>query len=334
MLLYIEPVPLPELRLIERIRGQVRAGAQARQLGNVLAGIGDDCAILRGDKRFDLLITTDFSLEGVHFRREWHPARSVGHRCLARGLSDISAMGGQPTAAFLSLALPARMPQKWVDGFMAGFSQLARRSRVVLAGGDTAQSIHGVAADIIVLGRAPKGKAILRSGAKPGDAIYVTGRVGASGAVLRRLLAGRKVVPRGANRRHFYSEPRLTVGQWLCQHGVATAMIDLSDGLSTDLAHICRESGVSAVLELGSLPLVSGADGKPDRRALHWGEDYELLFTARRNIRIPARIRGVPVTKIGEIQRREKHPVVLQEEDGRARPLQPEGWQHFEMRRG
>ncbi|HTE88225.1 MAG TPA: thiamine-phosphate kinase, partial [Terriglobales bacterium] len=135
------------------------------------------------------MVTTDFSLEGIHFRREWHAAESVGHRCLTRGLSDIAAMGGEPIAVFLSVALPRDLPQKWVDGFMHGLLKLATRVGVSLAGGDTAESPDGILADIVVLGSVPTGKAILRSGARPGDRIYVSGKLGGSAATLERMRA-------------------------------------------------------------------------------------------------------------------------------------------------
>ena len=150
----------------------------------IVAGIGDDCAILRIPAGHEALVTTDFSLEGVHFRREWHSAEVIGHRCLTRGLSDIAAMGGTPIAAFLSLAVPSGIPQKWVDRFMKGLLELAGENGVTLAGGDTAQSAAGVCADIVVVGSAPKGSAIRRSRARPGDLLYVTGVLGGAAAAL------------------------------------------------------------------------------------------------------------------------------------------------------
>src|SRR5208337_4398437 len=138
----------------------------------VLTGIGDDCAVLRlgvEGEGADTLVTTDFSLEGIHFRREWHSAESVGHRCLARGLSDIAAMGGKPVAAFLSLALPRDLKHSWLSRFTRGLLTLARRYDVILAGGDTAESPNGILADIVLVGAVPKGRAVLRSGARPGD---------------------------------------------------------------------------------------------------------------------------------------------------------------------
>src|SRR3974390_3319447 len=209
-------MPLPELELIRR----VRRAARQRQT-KPAHGIGDDCAVLSLPRGHELLVTTDFSLEGVHFRRDWHPADSVGHRCLARGLSDIAAMGGIPRYAFLSLALPADLPQRWVDDFFRGFLKLAKQYKVQLAGGDTAQSSAGVLADIRVLGSVPAGKALLRSGARPGDLIYVTGTLGASVATLQDLRRGKKFWP-STQPRHFYPDPRLAVGRYLSEKRLAT----------------------------------------------------------------------------------------------------------------
>jgi thiamine-monophosphate kinase len=322
-------MPLKELALIQRIRRaamvpQVRARRLGANLGGDAAGIGDDCAVLDLPRGTQALVTTDFTLEGVHFRREWHPADSVGHRCLARGLSDIAAMGGTPHAAFLSLALPGNLPQRWVDDFIAGLMKLAKQYSVTLAGGDTAQSPHGILADIAVLGSVPKGKAILRSGARPGDFLYVTGTLGLSLATLQKLRHGEKLRP-AAHPRHFYPIPRLVVGQYLREKKLATAMVDTSDGLSTDLRHLCDESRVGAVVDEIVLPVTSGRDRF--RNALHGGEDYELLFTARPDRDVPDKIAGVPVTRIGGIT---KTPhLKLWMPDGSTRPLKPQGWQHF-----
>src|SRR5580658_10770576 len=144
-----------------------RARSAKNSTQNLITGIGDDCAVLRITPGREILVTTDFSLEGIHFRRDWHSAESVGHRCLARGLSDIAAMGGEPVAAFLSLALPRDLPQSWVGRFASSLLSLAKRYSVTLAGGDTAQSPNGILADIIVVGTVPQGTAILRSRARP-----------------------------------------------------------------------------------------------------------------------------------------------------------------------
>ncbi len=318
-------MPLAEKALIARIR------RQATLRSGILSGIGDDCAVLRLPPRHEALVTTDFSLEGIHFRRDWHPAESVGHRCLTRGLSDIAAMGGEPRAAFLSLALPRNLPQAWVDGFMRGLLKLAGRFGVGLAGGDTAESPGGVLADIVVLGSVPKGKAILRSRARPGDRVYVSGELGGSAATLRRMMEKpkRKLKPTNFPR-HFFPEPRVQVGRFLRQKGLASAMIDISDGLSTDLAHICEESGVGAELQSEAIPLAT--IGKPASRvnlefALHGGEDYELLFTAPRKESIPSHIAGVAITCIGQITRGRK--MILRNKNGVSNELRPWGWQHF-----
>jgi thiamine-monophosphate kinase len=316
-------MPLPERKLVGRIR---RAGLRAST--TLVEGIGDDCAILRPPPRQDLLVTTDLSIEGIHFRREWHPPESVGHRCLARGLSDIAAMGGRPVAAFLSLALPADVPQAWVDGFLRGLLRLADGHKTVLAGGDTSGSKSGVLADITVLGFAPRGRAIRRSGARPGDILYVTGSLGGSAAVLERLSHPRFLPEKrraGPHARsHFFPGPRVAVGQYLLQRRLATAMVDLSDGLSTDLAHICEESGVGATLVE---PLIPVARGATLAQALHGGEDYELLFTARPSTKVPLEIAGVAVTEIGWVEGRRGMRITGQRR--KARPLLEKGWEHF-----
>jgi thiamine-monophosphate kinase len=305
--------------LIERIR--LAAGGGALQ-GH---GIGDDCAVLDLPRGHEALITTDLTLENIHFRHEWHPADSVGHRCLARGLSDIAAMGGEPIAAFLSLALPRDADQLWVEEFIAGFLQLAEQFSVQLAGGDIAQSPAGVLADIVVLGSVPKGKAVLRSGARVGDFVYTTGVLGRSFATLRRLQHGERLRASRANRRHFYPEPRIRVGLYLREKKLATAMIDTSDGLSVDLQHICDESGVGAVVYAHSLPRLPGPKGL--QSALHGGEDYELLFTAAPRKQVPRLIEGVRITRIGEIV--PGNSIRLAMADGSTRELEPEGWEHF-----
>jgi thiamine-monophosphate kinase len=310
-------VPLSEKLMIQRIRRAAHGGRLGR-------GIGDDCAVLPIPRGHEALVTTDFSLEGVHFRRDWHPPDSVGHRCLARGLSDIAAMGGIPRAAFLSLALPADLPQQWVDCFIAGLLKLAARFSVPLAGGDTARSPDGVLADIVVLGSVPTGQAILRSGARAGDLIYVTGTLGSATAALNRLRGGEQLRPR-SHPKHFYPESRLAVGQFLRERKLASAMIDISDGLSTDLGHICEESKAGAVVHAESLPAITSKEGL--KLALHGGDEYELLFTANPKHRIPKQIAGVPVTRIGEIIRGRQ--MKLATPDGRTEILKPAGWEHF-----
>ncbi len=373
-----------ELALIRDLRRQA-ASISSRSL---IAGIGDDCALLRPKPNHDLCVTTDFSLEGVHFRRDWHPPQSAGHRCLARGLSDLAAMGADPVAVFLSLALPARLPRTWLDGFLQGFLALARQHRVPLAGGDTAQSPGRITADIVAIGQLPRNTARLRSTARPGDLLYVTGALGGSAAELlalsttpadktasvfrghgsatlasasalkghgspvlasasalkghgfsRAINASKKkgALAPEANHPHLYPEPRLAVGRRL--RPLVHAMIDISDGLSTDLAHLCEESGVAADIEVAALPIHPLALQLGSKRrarsalhlALHGGEDYELLFTAPPSAKIPRSIAGVPIHRIGAIRRPRPHgPRILLKTKGAPHtPLTPAGWQHF-----
>jgi thiamine-monophosphate kinase len=333
-------VPVSEKALIAQIRRMAESGKSGQTdrsvrptRARIHTGIGDDTAVLRLLPGHDSLVTTDFTLEGVHFRRDWHSAEAVGHRCLARGLSDIAAMGGKPVAAFLSLALPRDLRQSWMESFVRGLISLADRYGVTLAGGDTAESPDGILADIIVVGSVPKNQAILRSGARPGDRIYVSGELGGSAAAVAQMRTRRanKLSPRDYPR-HFYPEPRVALGRILREKRLASAMIDLSDGLSTDLAHICEASGVGAEVQGASIP--RARVGKPAREvdldmALHGGEDYELLFTAPadRGIPFPSRIAGVVLSCIGHISRSRK--MVLRNAKGVGYQLAPRGWEHF-----
>jgi thiamine-monophosphate kinase len=313
-------MPLREKKLIKQIRRSARGGQ------SVVTGIGDDCAVLRVPPGHELLVTTDFTIEKVHFRRDWHRPELVGRRCLTRGLSDIAAMGGEPRAAFLSLAVAGDVPQKWVDRFLKGLLDLAEEFKVPLAGGDTAQSAGGIQADIVVVGSVPKGKAVLRSGAKAGEQIYVTGELGGSAAALARLAESKPV---GAEYfRHFRPLARVAVGQRLRQRGMASAMIDLSDGLSTDLEHICKESHVGAEIEAEAIPRAQVGLGKKRvalELALHGGDDYELLFTSA--AAVPSSVAGVRVTRIGRTT--QSAGIRLIEADGKQRPIEAGGWEHF-----
>lgn len=320
-------MPVKENELIGRI---ARAARRSRNRV-VTKAIGDDCAVLRFKPDSETLVTTDFSIEGTHFRREWHPADVVGHRCLARGLSDIAAMGGEPIAAFLSLAVPAELPQKWVHGFVDALLRLAKKYKVELAGGDVSHAIT-ICADIIVLGQVKLGEAVLRSGANPGAGIYVTGELGRAASVLQALRAGQKVSPRSKEaQRHFYPDPRVAVGRYLRERELATAMIDISDGLSTDLGHICEESGVGALVNEHSIPRPSGwqSGSSSLHLALHGGDDYELLFTAAPSVRVPRKIEGVAVTRIGEVIADKRRQIYLVDSHGQRKPLTPGGWQVF-----
>ena len=332
--------PKGELALIAAIRE--RALRQGRGKSRMLVlGIGDDCAVLRPTRGEDLVVTTDLSLEKVHFRRDWHPPESVGHRCLARGLSDLAAMGARPQAAFLSLSLPRTLSGRWAERFLEGLMLLAESYGVPLAGGDTAESPSElgtrkgglVTADIVLLGSVPSGKALLRSGALAGDVVYVTGLLGGAAAELRALGKHPAAVRKNGKVRHphLYPEPRVDAGRKLLQARLATAAIDVSDGLSTDLAHLCEESGLTAVLDAEAIPVDPAATLQD---ALHGGEDYELLFTARPKTVIPASLGGVQVHAIGRMAGRgAKHGpgslMELRTGNGKRLPLIRGGWEHF-----
>ena len=327
-----------ELALIQHIRSRSAAIRNAE----LRLGIGDDCAILRPRPGHEVVVTTDLSLEGRHFRRDWHPSASVGHRVLARGLSDIAAMGATPLAAFLSLAVPKSVARdhRWLDGFLDGLLALAAPHHVPLAGGDTSEAPgDSIIADIMVLGSASRRKALRRSGARPGDILYCTGALGGSAAELAALAAS----PRSFRRAnaadihpHLYPQPRLATGQALLRRNLATACIDISDGLSTDLTHLCEASGVSAELNAASIPLhAASAKLTPEARleaALHGGEDYELLFTAAPGTRMPRSLGGVAIHAIGRIvPTRKGSAITLIADAGSRAPLLARGWEHFQQ---
>jgi thiamine-monophosphate kinase len=315
-----------ERELIAGIRRRADHLLMGRRKNGILSlGIGDDCAVLRPRRAKEMVVTTDLSLENVHFRRDWHAPQSVGHRCLARGLSDLAAMGARPEAAFLSLALPSELTGQWMDGFFDGFMALAKRFRVPLAGGDMAKS-PTVVADIVLLGSVPRGKALLRSGARAGDLIYVTGALGGSAAELSALQRkpGVTISKNKLRHPHLYPEPRLAAGRKLV--GLATAAIDLSDGLSTDLEHLCEESGLAAEVDEDALPVDARATLE---QALHGGEDYELLFTASAKTAMPSQLGGVSIHAIGRMKRPGKGPQVQLERGGKQIALAAGGWEHF-----
>ncbi|WP_348269960.1 thiamine-phosphate kinase [Edaphobacter paludis] len=333
---------MKELALIEQIR---RSFAASRSKA-VALGIGDDCAILRPPAGSEVLVTTDFTLEGKHFRRDLHPPESVGHRCLARGLSDLAAMGATPMAAFLSLALPASLladpkSRTWITRFFKGLRALADQHHITLAGGDTAESpSDAILADIVLLGAAPIGRSLRRSGAKPGDALYVTGSLGGAAAELSSLFTLNTFpakISKTVNHPQTFPQPRIAIGQALLRRKLATACIDISDGLSTDLAHLCRASNVAAELEQSAIPLHPLTRKlAPDAAlnlALHGGEDYELLFSAPTSTRIPHQLAGIPITRIGQFTRKQaKRPLMtLLGLEGTRATLEPHGWEHFSL---
>jgi thiamine-monophosphate kinase len=321
---------------------EIRKRAARTSADGLRLGIGDDCALLAPRPGEEVAVTTDLSIAGRHFRLDWHPPEAVGHRALARGLSDLAAMGARPAAAFLSLGLPRELTiasgrrRSWVQRFLDGLLALAEAHNTPLAGGDLAESPIAVA-DIVLVGAVPQGRALLRSGAHAGDQLYVTGALGGAAAGLARigeLASAARVNPPHIPKKleallapHLYPQPRIRQGLWLQRRGMASATLDLSDGLSTDLAHLCEESDVAAEIDATLLPIHPAATLA---QALHGGEDYELLFTAPVSARLPRSIAGVPVTRIGRILKaRAGQPVITLLTPQGPQPLEPHGWEHF-----
>jgi thiamine-monophosphate kinase len=274
-----------ELELVERLRKMSGKGR------GVIRGIGDDCAVFRPKVSEDLLLKTDQLIEAIHFPKSMKP-EVIGERALARALSDIAAGGGDPRCCLVALAVPRTKADRWILSFFRGLLRLAARTGIVLAGGDLAHD-HRVHCSVMVVGAVKRGNALTRAGARPGDRLYVSGRLGK--AWDQRI------------------EPRLALGRKLA--GKATACIDLSDGLSLDLHRLCKESRVAAQLE--HVPMVRGATLEC---ALHGGEDYELLFTLPPGVSAPA-----GTTLIGMIVRGRAGTVWFE-----GKKLVPRGYNHFE----
>jgi thiamine-monophosphate kinase len=278
-----------ELDLVERIR------KMAGRSSGIHLGIGDDCAIYRPKLGEELLFTTDQFIEGVHFRPDL-PAAAVGERALARSLSDIAAMAGKPRFCLVSLGVSPQQQDKWTLAFFRGLLALARKTGTALAGGDLARAQAKIHVDVMVCGSAPQGNALRRDGARPGDSLWVSGRLGRPW--------DRKI------------RPRLDLASAL--RGQATACIDISDGLALDLHRMCVASGVAA--ELDYVPVARGATLD---RALHGGDDYELLFTLPGGAQGPRRaIKGS--TRIGRLVRGRAGELSLN-----GQPLEPKGYDHF-----
>jgi thiamine-monophosphate kinase len=297
-----------EPELIDSLRRRVILPGTA----NVVLGIGDDCAIVRPrGAHEDWIYTTDMLIEGTHFRRNTHRAADVGWKALARGLSDIAAMGGEPRFCLLSLAVASWVDGPWIRRFYDGLLALAARAGAALIGGDLAHT-ERVMCDIVVAGTVPRGKALRRDGARASDAIYVSGALGGSAL---GLASGRGK----AWARHKRPEPRLALGRFLRTRLGVTAAMDLSDGLSLDLHRLAAASGLCA--EISPPPVYRGA---ALAQALHGGEDYELLFTAPPRVRVPPEFEGLPLTRIGTMRKGAAGAVML---DGA--PLPPLGYDHL-----
>jgi thiamine-monophosphate kinase len=364
------PAGRSEFDFIARVRSQELKRSAAHNHSSLIThhsslvlGIGDDAAVIRHRTGFDTVITADLLVEGIDFRldRLGISARDMGHKALAVSLSDIAAMGARPRFCLLSVGVPAeRWRTNFLEDFYAGVRALAARHGVAIIGGDTSRTPQRVVVDSVVLGEVRRGRAVLRSGARPGDQIFVTGALGGAAAGLK-ILEGRAVqapesrafqksssqnsslklsrAERRLARRQTRPTPRVEWGALLGERRLATAMIDLSDGLSSDLAHLCRESRVGARVDAALLPfdpaLKSAANDEDEilSLALDGGEDFELLFTVRpRDVsKLPDEIEGVRATRVGEVtSERVKIKLV---EDGRERALKPRGFEHFKRER-
>jgi thiamine-monophosphate kinase len=316
-----------EQKVIDRIERAFRCGLA----GSSLMGRGDDAALWTPAPGMQTILTCDWFLEGTHFLRDKYPGGAVGWKCLARAVSDVAAMGGRPRCFLLSLALPEGLTGKWLQELLNGLRRASKALHCELAGGDTTRR-DDVLISITVIGEIPRGGAILRSGAGAGDAIYVSGKLGEAELGLRQIRRRRGIAKPTdvVLRKCLYPDPRLDLGQWLAEKRLVSAMMDLSDGLSTDLARLCSASGVGAKICVDSLPVTSLLTPSDARElALHGGDDYELLFTVKKKkeMHLPRSFRGLRLTRIGEITR-EKN-ILLASEGGRTLPLRSGGWDPF-----
>jgi len=328
-----------EEELIDRLRRRIPSAPR----GALRLGIGDDAAVIRPRPGSEWVVTSDQFIEGVHFLSELQPPEAIGYKALARATSDVGAMGGKPVFFLLSICLPAERAGSWLDRMARGMARAARRYGLVLAGGDTARSAPGnpaIAMDLMVLGEVRPGRAVGRGGARPGDAVFVSGTLGASQLGLELILSGLAKDRRWRNllEPHFYPAIAIEMGRWLAEHRLVSAMMDISDGLSTDLHRLCEASHAGARIDENKLPAVAvprllrskGIDSKS--LALHGGEDYGLLFTVRKRRAgsIPKAFRGQRITRIGEIVAGDEVTLVA---DNRSSLLAPQGWDHFRKSR-
>jgi thiamine-monophosphate kinase len=314
-------------------------------------GIGDDAAVVTVARGRDLVLTTDLSLEGIHFRQDLHPPRAIGHRALARAISDLAAMGARPRFALISLALARSTKRAWMSAFYDGLATLAHRLGVTVIGGDTAVVEAGTMIDFVAVGEVERGRALRRAGAQPGDRVYVSGRLGLAALGLALLKSGTRPISgvRPVGKRvaatehaalaaHLYPEPRCRLGMYLAVRRLASAAIDVSDGFARDLGRLCEASGCGAVIREDRLPLPEIAGSRkrnlePLDLGLYGGEDYELIFTVPRSrmASLPRAVGGVAIHEIGEIRR--KRGLTLVSADGQETPLEARGYDHFERLR-
>jgi len=302
---------LGESGLIRKIRERFKSP--------VVVPIGDDAAVFDVPAGQSLVFCSDLLAENTHFIRDLDPPDSIGYKSVAANVSDVGAMGGTPLHFLISLAAPGDLDGAWVDSFLDGVALACGDFKISLIGGDSSSSDR-IFVDVSMIGSVPSGKAIRRSGAKPGDSIYVSGQIGGSALGLECLSSGDLKNP--AVRRHLYPEPRHKLGAALLER--AHAMIDISDGLSTDLTHIVEESKVSARIYKDRLP---GWPGAGDHHILHGGEEYELIVASPHDL---AEVRmNVPLRRIGEIIGSGVENQVFLIDGTQESVLRPQGWQHF-----
>lgn len=333
-----------EFEFIESLRQKVASGeASSAELS---LGIGDDAAAVQPKAGQEIVVSTDLLVEDIDFRRTNTAPFLLGYKALTVSMSDIAAMGARPRWCLLSIGLPDDVwNSNFIDKFYDGLLELAHRYDVQLIGGDTSRTPERIVINSTVIGECDAGRVVKRSGAKPGDQIFLTGELGGAASGLRLLERGAHLPENGAAAdfqsldhlliRHLRPEPRVGWGLVLGQERLASAMIDLSDGLSSDLKHLCTESAVGAQIDSALIPIdkhVVELCGRraldPLQLALHGGEDFELLFTVRPELvgRLPRRVDGVPVTRVGEITFEGDVTIA---EGSRVWPLKPGGWQHF-----
>lgn len=302
-----------------------------------LNAVGDDCAVLPKDAATDMVVTTDLLVEDIDFRLDWTSPQLLGAKVLGVSLSDVASMGATPTWAMLSIGMTEKLwSTDFLDRFYEGWFTVAKHHGVELIGGDISRTPDKIVFDSIVCGETPKGKAILRSGAEPGNSIFVSGPLGAAAGGLMMLESGFRYGSADTHRKnliakHLRPVPRIKVGQYLGEKKLASAMIDLSDGLSSDLAHICRASGVGARIHASEIPVcaqlrqVGAAADQSLALALNGGEDFELLFTSKeKNFSSPE---FPEIRRIGEVTA--NIGIIELVGNGETQILQPQGYRHF-----
>lgn len=330
-----------EFAFLEQLQRRASRSPSLIGFDSLVKGIGDDAAVLRQNEQTDLVITADLLVEGIDFLLDWSTPQLLGHKALAVSLSDIAAMGARPRWAMVSLGMPQSLwDNGFADTFYDGWFTLAERYGVTLIGGDVSRAPNELVIDSIALGEIDAGRAVMRGGAQPGDLIYVTGSLGGAAAGLRLLESGGSFIDDGSAAatliaRQLRPHPRTAWGEFLGRERLATAMIDLSDGLSSDLRHLCEASSVGAVVDAESVPIDPALIATESDRAtlmdlaLNGGEDFELLFTvAPENERkLPRELEGIAITKIGQIGG--SISGIELEFAGRRTPLEPGGFEHF-----